>query len=134
MIFAIPISAALAALALAACGIGAGVFLYLSLQGVSSKQGQSLAALAVELANERQRLHRRFSDIEIRIRSNEDRAAVLVSPSPPRSGLNWSKRAQVIRLSRQGEKPAGIAAALLLPRAEVELLLKVEKMAAEAPA
>ena len=134
MIFAIPISAALAALALAACGIGAGVFLYLSLQGVSSKQGQSLAALAVELANERQRLHRRFSDIEIRIRSNEDRAAVLVPPSPPRSGLNWSKRAQVIRLSRQGEKPAGIAAALLLPRAEVELLLKVEKMAAEAPA
>ncbi len=134
MIFTIPIWAALAALALAACGIGAGVLLYLSLQGASAKQSQLLAALAIELANEREKVDQRFSNIETRIRSSEERAAVLVPPSPPRSGLNWNKRAQVIRLSRQGEKPSGIAAVLQLPRAEVELLLKVEKMAAEVPA
>ena len=134
MIFTIPIWAALAILALAACGIGAGVLLYLSLQGASSKQSQLLTALAIELANEREKVDQRFSNIETRVRSSEDRAAVLVPPSPPRSGLNWNKRAQVIRLSRQGEKPSGIAAVLQLPRAEVELLLKVEKMAAEVPA
>ena len=134
MMLTIPIWAAFAALALAACGIAAGILLYLSLQGASSKQSQSLATLALELANERERIHQRFLSFETRIRSNEDRAAVLVPPSPPRSGLNWNKRAQVIRLSRQGEKPAGIASALQLPKAEVELLLKMEKMAAEVPA
>ncbi len=134
MMLTIPIWAAFAALALAACGIAAGILLYLSLQGASSKQSQSLATLALELANERERIHQRFLAFETRIRSNEDRAAVLVPPSPPRSGLNWNKRAQVIRLSRQGEKPAGIASALQLPKAEVELLLKMEKMAAEVPA
>lgn len=131
MILAVPIWAILAALALAACAIGAGGILYLALQANSSKQRQSVAALAIELANEREGTHRRLLSIETRIRSSEERAAVPVPPSPPRSGLNWNKRAQVIRLSRQGEKPAGIAAALQLPRAEVELLLKVEKMAAE---
>jgi len=132
--FTFPLWAALAALALAACGICAGIVLYFSLQGASSKQSQSMAALALEVAHERERIQQLMLSLETRIRSNEDRAAVLVPPSPPRSGLNWNKRAQVIRLSRQGEKPASIASALQLPKAEVELLLKIEKMAAEVSA
>jgi hypothetical protein len=47
----------------------------------------------------------------------------------PRSGLNLSKRVQVMRLLRQGEDTSRIAAALGLSRAEVQLLASVETLA-----
>jgi hypothetical protein len=52
-------------------------------------------------------------------------------PTPagiPRAGFNLSKRSQALRMHRRGEAPAQIAAALELPRQEVELLLKVHRI------
>ena len=46
----------------------------------------------------------------------------------PKAGFNLSKRSQALRLHRRGESPAQIAAALDLPRQEVELLLKVHSI------
>jgi hypothetical protein len=40
-------------------------------------------------------------------------------------GMNFSRRAMILRLHRQGESPARIAAAVGLPKAQVELLVKV---------
>jgi hypothetical protein len=52
-------------------------------------------------------------------------------PAPagiPKAGFNLSKRSQALRLHRRGEAPEKIAAALDLPRQEVELLLKVHRI------
>jgi hypothetical protein len=55
-----------------------------------------------------------------------------VRAAPPAvSGLNISRRSQALSLHRRGEAPRQIAAAVSLPRSEVELLLKVEKLAVE---
>jgi len=43
--------------------------------------------------------------------------------------LNLNKRGQVLRMRRRGENPETIAAALSIPRNEVDLLLKVHQMA-----
>jgi hypothetical protein len=53
-----------------------------------------------------------------------------VAPPPglPRAGLNLSKRSQALRMHRRGEGAEQIAAALELPRQEVELLLKVHRI------
>ena len=53
-----------------------------------------------------------------------------VAPPPglPRPGLNLSKRSHALRMHRRGEGTDQIAAALELPRQEVELLLKVHRI------
>jgi hypothetical protein len=52
-------------------------------------------------------------------------------PAPPRSGLNLSKRVQAMRMVRRHEDISHITAALGVTRKEVELLIRVQKMAAE---
>jgi hypothetical protein len=50
-------------------------------------------------------------------------------PAPAASqALNLNKRGQVLRMRRSGENPETIAAALSIPRNEVDLLLKVHQM------
>ena len=53
-----------------------------------------------------------------------------VAPPPglPKPGLNLNKRSQALRMHRRGEGAEQIAAALELPRQEVELLLKVHRI------
>src|SRR5439155_18420303 len=46
----------------------------------------------------------------------------------PRPGLNLNRRSQALRMHRHGEGAAQIAAALELPRQEVDLLLKVHRI------
>jgi len=55
----------------------------------------------------------------------------LVEPPPAASGLSLTKRSQALRMHRRGESPGHIAAALVMPQGEVELLLKVEQMDAD---
>jgi DNA-binding NarL/FixJ family response regulator len=49
----------------------------------------------------------------------------------PLSGMNLNKRTQAVRLLRRGEDVGHIAAALGVPRGEVELLVRVHKMSAQ---
>ena len=53
---------------------------------------------------------------------------VAAPPGLPKSGLNLSKRSHALRMHRHGEGAEQIAAALDLPRQEVELLLKVHRI------
>ena len=55
-------------------------------------------------------------------------SGLLVPPTPPRSGLNLTKRSQALQMFRRGETPQDIAAALSIPRNEVELLVKVQAL------
>ena len=54
----------------------------------------------------------------------------LVAPLPglPKPGLNLNKRSHALRMHRRGEGADQIAAALELPRQEVDLLLKVHRI------
>jgi hypothetical protein len=74
----------------------------------------------------------KLAELNDRVRDAEERAGMYVPSLPPRSSLNVSKRTQVLRLSRRGEPPEKIAALLGLPIREVELLLKVHALAAQA--
>jgi len=60
--------------------------------------------------------------------------SALLPPNPlvTISGLNLSKRTNVLRLSRRGDAPDHIAATLHLPRREVELLLKIHDLSFKA--
>jgi hypothetical protein len=58
----------------------------------------------------------------------ERQTALTAGPTGPRSGFNLGKRTQALRLHRQGESSQQIAASLELPRQEVELLLKVQRI------
>jgi hypothetical protein len=70
----------------------------------------------------------KLEEITLRLRDSEERAGVLVAPEPAKSGLNLTKRSQVIRMSRRGERAENIAASLSLPRGEVDLLLKINAL------
>jgi hypothetical protein len=48
--------------------------------------------------------------------------------TPAGAGINLNKRTQALRMMKLGEGPEHIAAALSLPRKEVELLVKVQRM------
>jgi hypothetical protein len=64
-----------------------------------------------------------------RMREVEHQAPA-ASPSgpPPKSGLNLSKRSQVLRMHRNGNPQDQIAAALGVPLQEVGLLIKVHRI------
>ena len=47
-------------------------------------------------------------------------------PAQPRSGINVNRRVHALRLLRRGEDVAHVAAALGVPRREVELLVRVQ--------
>jgi hypothetical protein len=53
-----------------------------------------------------------------------ERQAALV----PQASINLTKRGQILRMSRRGETPQHISAALSLPQKEVNLTLKIHKM------
>ena len=47
------------------------------------------------------------------------------SPTAVRPGMNLNKRSQALQLYRRGEPPEAIAAALSIPKQEVDLLIKI---------
>jgi hypothetical protein len=127
MMLTLPLWAVYTALGVEALGLLAALFLFLSLKRQPARDAPEPNE---EIARIREHLEHRIDSLEARLRAAEDRSTALVPPPPLRSGFNLNKRTQVLRLSRQGEKPSSIAAALQLPRAEVELLLRVEELAA----
>lgn len=71
------------------------------------------------------------NEVKSTIHEQEESSGMLVPPAPSLSGLNLNKRTQALRMHRRGETPEKIAAVLLLPRREVELLVKLQKIAVD---
>lgn len=115
-------------------GLGLGAYLFVTLKA-------EIRALAQRRAEDRRQVatlekaldeaRRAARELENDLREVERQTGMLVAPAPVRSGLNLSKRTQVLRLHRAGQDSTGIAAALALPRAEVELLIKVHRIVVE---
>ena len=55
-----------------------------------------------------------------------------VHAAAPRPGFNLNKRVQAMRMLRRGEDATHIAAAMGVPDREIELLIRVQKIAAAA--
>ena len=70
----------------------------------------------------------RLNDLNARLRETEERANVPSQSPLIKPSLNLNKRTQVVRMSRRGAPASNIAAALNLPRKEVELLLKIHQL------
>ena len=118
----------LAPFVLLAGGIAICVSIFISLKKELHALTRDVKEQRREIANLEQRLSAHVNETQAALRDVEESAGVLVPPTPPRSGFNLSKRSQAMRMSRRGESPINIAAALSVPRKEVELLLKVQKI------
>lgn len=88
------------------------------------KQRQAHAACLEEL-------RRAIEEARSEFRRFEKEADVRIEPPAAVPGLNVGRRRQALRLHCRGESPRQIAAVLSLPQSEVELLLKVDKLAGE---
>jgi hypothetical protein len=116
---------------LLAAGLGMSLYLFVTLKA-------EIRGLSRRCQEDRQRVQAfegALSDarcaaqaLEADLRAVERQTGMLVAPEPARSGLNLSKRTHVLRMHRAGQDCAGIAAALALPRSEVELLIKVHRI------
>ena len=113
----------------AALAIGMSLCLYLfislkrDLRASEERSRKLSAALETDLQAKTALLEERWNELS-------QISNLLVAPAPPRSGLNLTRRSQALQMSRRGESPAEIAATLSLPRNEVELLVKVQRVAA----
>jgi len=101
-----------------------------------------IVRLARRSESDRQQVQARLEELcktveemRLALRDVEERTGVLVPPTPPRSGLNLTTRAQALRMFRRGETAERIAAALHVPENEIRLLIKVHELSAtlEAP-
>lgn len=120
--------------ALLAAGLGLCLYLFITLQGEIGglrrrRLEEQRRVEALEAALDQTR--RAIQGLELDLRDVEQQTGMLVAPAPAKSGLNLTKRTQVLRLHRSGQDSASIAAALALPRAEVDLLVKVHKIVVE---
>lgn len=86
-----------------------------------------------EVRRQAQRQRTRIEEMLIRL-NDADRSEPAAQPvtefvpAPMRAGLNLNKRVHAVRMLRRGEDVAHIAAALGVPRREVELLIRVQSM------
>jgi len=99
---------------------------FLIAAGLSSTLALFLA-LKREMFGHAARQKRRIEEMVMRL----DEAArpvvpPFVIPAPLRAGLNLNKRVHAMRMLRRGEDVSHIAAALGVPRKEVELLIRVQ--------
>jgi hypothetical protein len=105
-------------LGLLALGLAAGLTLFMTLKyEVRLRARKDRARMDTML--------KRLQDAERPAREPSVSAPVLL-----RSGMNTSKRAQVVRLLRRGEDVSHVAAALGVTRREVELLMRVQTLSA----
>jgi hypothetical protein len=92
-------------------------------------------ALKREIRAQIRRQKARLEEIAVRIEEvkrppekQEPEPAETFVPTPLRAGLNLNKRVHAMRMLRRGEDVSYIAAALGVPRREVELLIRVQSI------
>ena len=84
-----------------------------------------------EIRTSARRHRQRIDDMSERLREAERRSETMIWAAPPpaaRSGMNLNKRVHALRMLRRGEDISHVAAALAVPRKEVELLIRVQEM------
>ena len=104
------------------------LFIFASLEGeIRHLKSRVRTQTQGELSGQEQ-IQIRLNDLNARLRETEERASIPIQSAPIKPSLNLNKRTQVVRMSRRGAPASNIAAALNLPRKEVELLLKIHQL------
>ncbi len=125
---ALPIILMVAPSALLAVAVLLGLYLFVCLKKEIRRLEQRWDTDNQGLTRQIEAAHFAVGELRVGLKEAEERTGVLVPPTPPCSGMNLSKRTQALRMSRRGERPEQIAAALGLPKKEVELLVKVHRI------
>jgi DNA-binding NarL/FixJ family response regulator len=113
----------------AALAMGMSLCLYLffslkrDLRAVDDRAAKRHAAFETEWQARSSELDERWSELS-------HVSKFLVEPTAATSGLNLTKRSQALQLFRRGASAEEIARTLSLPRNEVELLVKIQRMTA----
>jgi hypothetical protein len=128
------LSLALAGSLLTVAGMASCVWLFVLLKGDLHRRDRRSRNRDKEFENALNAVRVSLANLGKRLEQSERQTGLLVPPPPTRSGFNLSKRSQAIRMSRRGETPSQIAAALELPQGEVDLLLKVHRIVVSLPA
>ena len=114
-----------------AAGLGLCLHLFFTLkceiQGLEKRRRQGEAAWADAVASVRAAV----DELRAEVADMKEHTGMLVPPAPVKSGLNLSKRSQVLQMYRRGQSPQQIAASLSLPVTEIELLVKVHQIVLE---
>ena len=101
------------------------LYLFVSLKrDLSASEARSMKKLQAMEAH----WNAKMESLDERWKELSQISSLLVPPAPPRSGLNLSKRSQALQMFRRGEDPREISARLAVPKNEVDLLIKVQRM------
>jgi len=106
------------------------VYLFFSIKREARRDGLRSARDQQGIQDDMDALKKEVEQIRAEFGELSERSATLVEPPPAASGLNLTKRSQALRMHRRGEALDKIAAALMVPEREVELLLKVDELTA----
>jgi len=114
---------------LLALSLGLCTFLFLTLKRDLRVLEKKHARQCRQLAACLEQMGTRLGEIERQFREVEEQVSAAPTFTPPRPGVNLTRRTQILRMFRRGERPEQIAAALSVPQNEVDLLLKVHRVA-----
>jgi hypothetical protein len=121
----IPILLLAIAAVLAVASVGVSLFAVWRSRVLALAADERVRAGLEESATATEALRKVVDDLAAQVRDIGTQAPAAALGSGPRSGLNLSKRSQVLRMHRKGDPQDQIAATLGVPLQEVELLIKV---------
>jgi len=103
------------------------LFAWFRTNALLAAAGQNARTAQTKLAAEVQAVRQTMEALAVQVQDAQQQARQM-APAIPRPGLNLTRRSQALRMHRRGEPPDQIAAALEIPRQEVDLLLKVHRI------
>jgi hypothetical protein len=115
-------------LLLLGAGAVAAAMLFFSLRRETAELRRRMATLESSANDALVEFQSRLDELAERIRVAEDRPAMV--PAPSRPGVNPSNRAQALRMLRRGVDAETVASSLNLPRPDIELLIRVQRLSA----
>jgi len=110
-------------------GLGFSICLFVLLKAELHRKITRLDQGRKDLESSVAKLLDEFQRLQEETRKSVQEAAMIAEPpsmSPPRQAINLSRRAQILRMAKRGDRPDQICAALGMPLNEVELLLKIQ--------
>jgi hypothetical protein len=113
-----------------AASLALGGWLWWSCRKALSRMREMVGAETRRLEEERAALGETLGECRRRMEEISAELEALRRVHTPLAGMTLTKRALAVRMHRRGERPEQIAAALDLPKQEVELLLKIHRAAA----
>jgi hypothetical protein len=118
----------LGAAVLSLSGVALGFFAIWHVRALAGSVEAGIEAVRCDSEACTESLRERLEAVTAQVRELERQPAVALTPGIPKPGMNVVKRSQALRMHRRGDRPELIAAALELPRQEVDLLLKVHSI------